>query len=742
MTATTRSDLSTSARFVRDDDAVVTTCTLGAATGVVMPATLLSNFFEQMAGATSGGVAAEVVMNPTFARRHFLRPGQLEPLLANGAVIDEAAATGSREPYARWFPPEGVSGWGMALFDDDTAAGIPLPWARVGAGRVMASVGRIGHAVRLFGASTEPGVADLAAGPSGVRQVVMVPAHRERRLRVGLVARATTVQGGVVEVSLRRRHTTADGPRGEALAVTRLVVGSTRWADLESVLETRPAAVARREPLDLVVRWLAEPGTDVQLDRVSLLPVDAVDGIDPDVVAAAAGKVPQLRWPGGNFVSFHHWRDGVGSVERRQAYEVQAWGGLEHHLIGTHEFLSLCEQIGARPAITVNAGTGTAEEAAAWVEYCNGDVGTPMGALRAANGHPEPWGVSVWEVGNETWGEFQGGNVGAEENARRFGEFARAMRAASPVPLRLLAQGNWFDLLDPDDPRHADISADGIWHEELARQVPDEIDVLSLHWVAIASDFPADPSADETVDRALFALLVSAERRFFPAVLDIFDRSARDQGRPPVEIGLTEWTPVGAPLDPGAERIMPDNAGGATWAAACLNTLVRCSDRVTLASPNGLMHGNSWKKGAGVVYADPGTDVIAMYRPLVGATVLGTDLVGPAYDVPQPMDVALPESDVPFVDVLAVRRADGGVSLVLVNRDGLAARDVEVHLGGRSGDGALEFGTLALPDTPVSARATPADPDRFAPVEGELLAHDGVLRMTLRPHGMVVAHAR
>ncbi|WP_129336637.1 hypothetical protein [Cellulomonas endophytica] len=736
MTSSTRTDPTTDGPADAPDDRP-THAVVGGPTGVVVPAALLSNFFEHMAGATSGGVAAEVVMNPTFARKAFLREGQLEPLLANGAVVDEAAATGSDAPFERWWPPEGVSGWGMALFDDETAAGIPLPWARVGAGRVLASVGRIGHAVRLFGGSREAGVTDLAAGPSGVRQVVLVPAHRERRLRLAVVARATRETGGEVEVQLLRRHTTAAGPRGEVLAVARLPLASRRWTDLEATLETAEGAVARREPLDLVVRWLAGTDVDLGLDRVSLLPVDAVDGIDPDVVAIARGHVPQLRWPGGNFVSYHHWRHGIGPVELRPALEVQAWGGLEHHLIGTHEYVSLCRQIGAAPHITVNAGTGTAEEAAAWVEYCNGDASTPMGALRARNGHPEPFGVTLWEVGNEPWGEFQGGNFGSEENARRFVEFAHAMRAASPIPLRLLAQGNWFDLLDVDHPRHHDVSADGFWHAELARQAADEVDLVSVHWVAIAGDFPEDPASDETVDRALMGLLVSAERRFLPALAEVFDRSERRPDLPPVEIAMTEWTPVGAPSGRPADRIMPDNVGGAAWAAACLNTLARCSDRVTIASPNGFMHGNSYKKGAGVVYADPGIDVMGLYETFVGGTVLRVDLDGPTYDVPQPMDVALAESDIPFVDVLAVRRADGGLSLSLVNRDGAAPRTVVVRLP--EGAGAT-FRTVDLGDHPVDRRAHPAAPDRFARVEGALTATDGALAVELRPLGFLLLH--
>ena len=67
------------------------------------------------------------------------------------------------------------------------------------------------------------------------------------------------------------------------------------------------------------------------------------------------------------------------------------------------------------------AGPGTPEEAAQWIEYCNGPASSPMGKLRAANGHPAPYNVAKhWEAGNELWGKWQVNWTTPAGNADRY----------------------------------------------------------------------------------------------------------------------------------------------------------------------------------------------------------------------------------------------------------------------------------------------------------------------------------
>ncbi len=174
------------------------------------------------------------------------------------------------------------------------------------------------------------------------------------------------------------------------------------------------------------------PGT-LWIGAASLMSADNVDGFRKDLLEVVRqAPPPMIRWPGGNMASGYHWRDGVGDPDRRPMRWDRAWKAWVYNDMGTDEFINYCRLIGAEPCLCVNAGDGTAEEAAQWVEYCNGGPDTPMGRLRAANGHPTPYNVRYWDVGNEIWGPWQIGHVGPEVYGLRAVEFARAMKRVSP----------------------------------------------------------------------------------------------------------------------------------------------------------------------------------------------------------------------------------------------------------------------------------------------------------------------
>jgi alpha-L-arabinofuranosidase len=137
-------------------------------------------------------------------------------------------------------------------------------------------------------------------------------------------------------------------------------------------------------------------------------------GIRNDIVQALKKiKIPVLRWPGGCFADTYHWKDGIGPKDRRPQIVNVWWGGVtENNSFGTHEFLDLCEQIGAEPYIAGNVGSGTVQELTQWVQYTNFGGTSPMSTLRAANGREKPWNVRFWGIGNEAWG--CGGNMTAE----------------------------------------------------------------------------------------------------------------------------------------------------------------------------------------------------------------------------------------------------------------------------------------------------------------------------------------
>lgn len=141
---------------------------------------------------------------------------------------------------------------------------------------------------------------------------------------------------------------------------------------------------------------------------ISLMPSDNIDGWRADVIALLKElNSPLYRWPGGNFVSGYDWRDGLGNRDKRPTRKNPAWTGIEPNDVGIHEFMNLMKIINSEPFLALNMGLGNVEDAVAEVEYCNGDITTHEGKIRAENGHLEPFNVKYWAVGNEMFGSWQ-----------------------------------------------------------------------------------------------------------------------------------------------------------------------------------------------------------------------------------------------------------------------------------------------------------------------------------------------
>jgi alpha-N-arabinofuranosidase len=94
--------------------------------------------------------------------------------------------------------------------------------------------------------------------------------------------------------------------------------------------------------------------------------------------------------------------------------------------------MDLMGLIGAEPYVALNTGRGTIEEAAAEVEYFNGSADTAMGKLRAENGHPEPYKVKWWAVGNEMFGDWQLGHMPLTEYVKKHNLVAEAIWKVDP----------------------------------------------------------------------------------------------------------------------------------------------------------------------------------------------------------------------------------------------------------------------------------------------------------------------
>jgi alpha-N-arabinofuranosidase len=233
----------------------------------------------------------------------------------------------------------------------------------------------------------------------------------------------------------------------------------------------------------------------LHVGAVSLMPADNINGFRPEVVAALKQlRFGVLRFPGGNFISSYEWRYAVGDIDKRPPIFDPVWHAVQPNDVGTDEFLTLCRLLGVDPYITVNAGFGDAWSARELVEYTNGPATTPMGKWRAENGHPAPYGVKLWGVGNEPWGDYQMGAMSLPQFEVKHNLFAKAMRQVDPS-IKLIAGGAMPDVMEGADQAKRingqyvpDYLSAADWSGQMLLNCLDNIDMLSEHYYASGTE--------------------------------------------------------------------------------------------------------------------------------------------------------------------------------------------------------------------------------------------------------------
>jgi alpha-N-arabinofuranosidase len=279
--------------------------------------------------------------------------------------------------------------------------------------------------------------------------------------------------GGQVVVRL------VDGERTLAQAVA----GSpgAEWAELAFRLTPEGSA-------DSATLQVGVTGAGVVcLDQVSLMPEAAVrvGGFRPDLLQAVAElQPPVIRWPGGCFAEYYLWKDGIGPQAKRVKYPISIWDDQDTNSYGTDEFIAMCRRVGAEPLLVINIGRHDArvsrEEmvryAQQWVEYCNGRADSEWGKVRAANGHPEPYGVKYWEIDNETW------RMGVEEYVKAVREFAPALKQVDPG-IQIAACGSGGMNLE--------------WNRGIIEGCGELVDLLSIHHYENPDNYATGPGRYE-----------------------------------------------------------------------------------------------------------------------------------------------------------------------------------------------------------------------------------------------------
>ncbi|AEH51197.1 alpha-N-arabinofuranosidase [Pseudothermotoga thermarum] len=276
-------------------------------------------------------------------------------------------------------------------------------------------------------------------------------------------------------------------------------------------------------------------------------------GFRKDVLEAIKKiKVPILRWPGGNFVSNYHWEDGIGPKDQRPVRFDLAWQQEETNRFGTDEFIEYCREIKAEPYICVNLGTGTLDEALHWLEYCNGKGNTYYAQLRRKYGHPEPYNVKFWGIGNEMYGEWQVGHMTADEYARVAKEYAK-----------------WMKVFDPSIKTIAVGCDDHEWNLKVLNQAGDVFDYISYHFYTGSENYYETVSTVYLLEQRLIGLKRLIE-------------TSRTKRRNEIKIALDEWNVWYRVMDNKLEE--PYDLTDGIFACGVLIMLQRISDIVPIAN--------------------------------------------------------------------------------------------------------------------------------------------------------------
>ena len=255
-------------------------------------------------------------------------------------------------------------------------------------------------------------------------------------------------------------------------------------------------------------------------------------GIRLDIVEALrALRIPNLRWPGGCFADEYHWRDGVGPLGGRARMVNSHWGDVvENNHFGTHEFMALCELLGADPYVNGNVGSGTVQEMSEWVEYLTRDDDSPMAALRRANGRDQAWKVPFWGVGNEPWG--CGGNMRADAYADLARQYSTYLRNHGDNELYRIAAGADADAYFWT--RTLMEAADGHYDRPA-------YDAVSFHYYTVpGTSWAGRGTATEFDDDSYYATMAKAARvdeliTRHAAIMDVYDPEKR------IGLVLDEW---------------------------------------------------------------------------------------------------------------------------------------------------------------------------------------------------------
>jgi alpha-N-arabinofuranosidase len=431
-------------------------------------------------------------------------------------------------------------------------------------------------------------------------------------------------------------------------------------------------------------------------------------------------KMPLLRWPGGNFVSGYHWVDGIGPRDERPRKLELAWLSEESNRFGTDEFIEYCRELNTDPFICINMGTGTIDEAQAWVEYCNGTSNTYWANLRRKNGHEEPYNVRYWGLGNELYGGWQLGQMAAEDYVKRAREYAKVMKLTDPsIELISCGQNGWDD-----------------WDRVVIDGLAQIVDYHSIHIYTGHDDYYRNVFEPHQAERAIRVCSAFIEQARYT------QRIAR-----PIGIAYDEWniwyrtrTPEGRKGGIEEQYDLSDALAVATY----LNIFIRECERVPIANLAQMVN-----VIAPIFTRPDGLFFQTIYHPLrlyaeyAHDIALDPTVVCDTHTLPSDADFGPRAQRVadlgPFklLDVSATRDEAGrAITLGIVNRHQSDAISTTIEIGG---DASISSATAyEVNGEDVTVRNSFDRPDAVVVHERQLAADGASIEITLPAHSVTV----
>jgi alpha-L-arabinofuranosidase len=623
-----------------------------------IPRTIFGSFLEPIGNSTYNGLWAEILQNPSFEGNLWSAPRiarmiQDEPSLVRASQL-----------------------------------ALPLPWEPLDPSQGNRYEPRWRDAANSWRCLAILGV---PGAETGIKQKVFLPVHRELHYTGSIYVKHLSGPEGI-EFSIRgRNHPEV------VFARTKLQAPNRDWRKYRFTVDLPPGRLASLEPADFVIE--VEGGERALIDEAGLMPADAIDGLDPDMIEMAKEmKTPLVRF-GGNFTSAYHWRDGVGARDKRISMLNIAWGIPEYNQFGTDEFLRFCELIGAQPQIALNLGSGTAQEAADWVRYVDQHWSKHSGLL--------------WELGNELWGNWNLGYPTFDQVAKRTLEFSRAVRSIDPHA-RLIATGQ-----DPDHYQK--------WDAAQLENPPNTFDFLSTHFVVSTTERTQSKSVTpDAVAEDSFALPVELGRRLRAMQAQIDQTQFRNKAH----LAFTEWLLVCCDQQK-ADAPRYDNMGGAVIAGGFFNMLIQNVDVVPISDMTGIIEfAGIWKKRARV-YGTPAYYTFRLYSTADIDTAVAVDSDSGHYDVHNGIR-RLPEiPSVPYLDVVAaVNKRGDRLTIFCVNRQ--LNQDTPVTISVAGFDAKTNGAVKSLSAESIYEGNDEVRPELIKPVESSVQVLNSQLQYTFR----------